>query len=230
MQSNEQSPFEFKRAALLFTYAFVGMIAYFLMRALGELVLHRQTSGAFVGTLAASGAFVQAVAGPNNTPYSGAPLNQLSIRQISRDRNINDITLENQSEMEAKFLTGPVGHLLLMGLDLNYEQYTNKTFTRNGFCNGFALVAGSAGCTPAGYTVGAGLPANTPPIPGNYASSQAWGLGAYFLFSVLHAAFPLVLQRKFPTAAPTWWGQLFPPLALLLVLGSICAIIQTKLH
>jgi L-asparagine permease len=34
--------------ALLFSYAFVGMIAYFLMRALGELVLHRPTSGAFV--------------------------------------------------------------------------------------------------------------------------------------------------------------------------------------
>ena len=34
--------------ALLFSYAFVGMIAYFLMRALGELVLHRTTSGAFV--------------------------------------------------------------------------------------------------------------------------------------------------------------------------------------
>jgi L-asparagine permease len=34
--------------ALLFTYAFVGVIAYLLMRALGELVLHRTTSGAFV--------------------------------------------------------------------------------------------------------------------------------------------------------------------------------------
>ena len=34
--------------ALLFTYAAVGVIAYFLMRALGELVLHRATSGAFV--------------------------------------------------------------------------------------------------------------------------------------------------------------------------------------
>ena len=34
--------------ALLFSYAFVGVIAYFLMRALGELVLHRPTSGAFV--------------------------------------------------------------------------------------------------------------------------------------------------------------------------------------
>lgn len=34
--------------ALLFSYAFVGGIAYLLMRALGELVLHRATSGAFV--------------------------------------------------------------------------------------------------------------------------------------------------------------------------------------
>ncbi len=34
--------------ALLFSYAFVGAIAYLLMRALGELVLHRATSGAFV--------------------------------------------------------------------------------------------------------------------------------------------------------------------------------------
>lgn len=34
--------------ALLFSYAFVGVIAFLLMRALGELVLHRATSGAFV--------------------------------------------------------------------------------------------------------------------------------------------------------------------------------------
>lgn len=34
--------------ALVLSYAFVGVIAYFLMRALGELVLHRPTSGAWV--------------------------------------------------------------------------------------------------------------------------------------------------------------------------------------
>lgn len=34
--------------ALLFSYAFVGVIAYFLLRALGELVLYRTTSGAWV--------------------------------------------------------------------------------------------------------------------------------------------------------------------------------------
>jgi catecholate siderophore receptor len=139
----------------------------------------RQTSGAFVGTLGPNFGFVQATAGPGNTPYSGAPLNQLSIRQISRDRNINDISFENQAELEAKFKTWEVGHQLLMGLDVNYESYTNKTSTRNGFCNGIPMVAGSVGCTPAGFTVGAGTPGNSPQIPGNYASSQALGLGAY---------------------------------------------------
>ncbi|KAA0022875.1 amino acid permease [Antrihabitans cavernicola] len=34
--------------ALLFSYAFVGLVCYFLMRALGELVLYRASSGAFV--------------------------------------------------------------------------------------------------------------------------------------------------------------------------------------
>src|SRR4051794_23126047 len=34
--------------ALVLSYAFVGVIAYFLMRSLGELVLYRTTSGAFV--------------------------------------------------------------------------------------------------------------------------------------------------------------------------------------
>jgi len=142
----------------------------------------RQTSGGFVGILGPNPTalgFIQASTAPLNTPQSGAPLNQLAIRQLSRDRNINDITLQNQSEFEAKFLTGPVGHLLLMGLDLNYEAYTNKTFTRTGTCNGVPLVAGSVGCTPAGFTVGAGTPGNVPSVPGNYASSQAWGLGAY---------------------------------------------------
>ena len=66
-----------------------------------------------------------------------------------------------------------------MGADLNYEAYTNKTFTRNGTCNGLPLVAGSPGCTPAGFTVGAGTPLNLPEVPGNYASSQAWGAGFY---------------------------------------------------
>ena len=139
----------------------------------------RETSGGFVGTLAANGGFVQAANGPGDTPYSAAPLNQLYIRQLSRDRNINDYTLENQSELTAKFDTAAIGHTLLMGIDLNYEAYTNKASSRTGTCNGIPLVAGSVGCTPAGFTVGAGTPGNVPSVPGNYASSQAWGFGMY---------------------------------------------------
>ena len=141
----------------------------------------RETSGGFVGTLSRTGAFVQAQAGPGGTPYSFAPLSQLYIRQLSRDRNINDITVENQTELTAKFNTGPVGHLLLMGADLSYESYTNKTFTRSGTCNGFPMTGNnSVGCVPAGFTTGAGTPLNVPSVPGNYASSQAWGAGFYF--------------------------------------------------
>ena len=48
-----------------------------------------------------------------------------------------------------------------------------------------------------------------------------WGLAFYFIFAVIHSAFPIVLARRAPDAAPTWWSQLFPPLALLLVLGPV---------
>ncbi len=139
----------------------------------------RETSGGFVGTLGSNGGFVAAQSGPNNIPYSGAPLGNLYVRQLSRDRNINDITLENQTEVLAKFDTGTVGHSLLMGIDLNYESYTNKQSSRTGTCNGIALPVGSVGCTPAGYTVGANTPGNVASLPGNYASSQAFGAGFY---------------------------------------------------
>ena len=156
----------------------------------------QETSGGFVGTLAANGGFVQAAPGPGNTPYSAAPLNQLYIRQLSRDRNINDYTLENQTEVTAKFDTAFVGHTLLMGVDLNYEAYTNKTFTRTGTCNGIPLVAGSPGCVAAGFTTGGNTPSNVPSLPGNYASSQAWGFGMYANDTVAGAALAEARRRR----------------------------------
>ncbi len=48
-----------------------------------------------------------------------------------------------------------------------------------------------------------------------------WALGMYLLFAALHAVFPLLLERRHPASAPTWWSQLFPPLALLLLLVPI---------
>ncbi|MBI4585507.1 MAG: DUF2339 domain-containing protein [Planctomycetes bacterium] len=44
-----------------------------------------------------------------------------------------------------------------------------------------------------------------------------WGLAGYLAFTALHSVFPVVLQRLRPNLSPVWWGHLFPPLALLLV-------------
>jgi len=48
-----------------------------------------------------------------------------------------------------------------------------------------------------------------------------WALAMYLVFAALHTVFPLVLERKRPASAPTWWSQMFPPLALLLMLLPI---------
>ena len=48
-----------------------------------------------------------------------------------------------------------------------------------------------------------------------------WALAMYLVFAALHTVFPLLLERKHPAAAPTWWSQLFPPLTLLLMLLPI---------
>ena len=56
------------------------------------------------------------------------------------------------------------------------------------------------------------------------AALLSWALGACFVFAVLHAVFPLVLQRLRPDAAPAWWAHLFPPVALALVLLAIARI------
>ena len=45
-----------------------------------------------------------------------------------------------------------------------------------------------------------------------------WALAFYLLHAALHTVFPLLLERRRPAAAPVWWSQLFPPLALLLLL------------
>lgn len=42
-----------------------------------------------------------------------------------------------------------------------------------------------------------------------------------FVFALLHAALPFVHQRLQPGGAPLWWGHLFPPVALLLMLVPI---------
>jgi hypothetical protein len=71
-----------------------------------------------------------------------------------------------------------------------------------------------AGMLVFGLLAGWTATALTPPL-------LPWALAVYLLHAALHTAFPLVLERHRPAAAPTWWSQLFPPLALVLMLGPL---------
>jgi len=45
-----------------------------------------------------------------------------------------------------------------------------------------------------------------------------WALGGCLVFAALHTAYPILLQKRRPDCAPTWWNQMFPPLTLVLML------------
>ncbi|MBS0223682.1 MAG: TonB-dependent receptor [Proteobacteria bacterium] len=131
-----------------------------------------ETAPQSVGTVSANGTFT-ALTGSN--PY-GASYN-LFVRQQSHDRIIDDLTLNNQTEIEAKFKTASIGHTLLAGFDLGYESYRNQAYSRTGTCNGAPLPTGYVGCTS--LTAPSGNGPLLPETAGNLAMGYAYAFGAY---------------------------------------------------
>jgi catecholate siderophore receptor len=139
----------------------------------------RETAPQSVGTLSPTGAFVAAPAGG----FTNVPLNNLFVRQQSHDRNIFDISVYNQTELNAKFDTGSIKHNLLAGLELGYESYYNQNSYRPGTCNGVAMQSpfatnGYVGCTSLMFPTGGGDPGG-PSIPSNLATAQARSFAGY---------------------------------------------------
>ena len=107
------------------------------------------------------------------------------MRQQSHDRDIFDITINNQTELRSKFDTGFLKHDLLVGLDLGYESYYNQNYFRNGNCNGRALTqttatTGFVYCTPLSSPYGGDSPPGISQQVGNLATGQARAAGGYF--------------------------------------------------
>ena len=125
----------------------------------------RETAGQAVGTLTANGGFMPAANGPTGTPFSGVPLNQLYIRQQSHDRNIYDFTIDNQSELTARFDTGPSATPSCSAPSSPTRATGTRTSTAHGTCTGVPLqtpaTTGYAGCVPAGFTTGSSSPATS---------------------------------------------------------------------
>jgi catecholate siderophore receptor len=119
------------------------------------------------------------------TTQTNLPSTQLYVRQQSHDRNIFSWTLYNQSELTAKFDTGPISHDLLTGVEVGYESYYNQQYARNGSCNGVALQAsyattGYVGCTSLLDPSGGNSPSNVVETPTNLSTAQARTVGGYF--------------------------------------------------
>lgn len=59
------------------------------------------------------------------------PLSALSVRLASHDRRIQDSTFDNQTDLLAKFDTGAIGHVLMLGAELSRDTYENQAQSRN---------------------------------------------------------------------------------------------------
>jgi len=64
--------------------------------------------------------------------YTDTPLDDILVQLASHDRVIHDSSLDNQTDLIAKFQTGAWENTLLSGLELARDTYKNQTFTRSG--------------------------------------------------------------------------------------------------
>ncbi|MBO9538178.1 TonB-dependent siderophore receptor [Herbaspirillum sp.] len=155
-----------------------------------DVTLRNQTQFNWVRTSAVETApnTIGTVSGTGFTPLTGAasslPLSSLYVRAQSHDRDIQDYSIFNQTELSAKATTGSIKHDLLLGLELGHDGYDNQNYYRNGSCNGAALQAantttGYISCIPLvnpGYSSAA---AGTASSTGNHAGGSANTMAVY---------------------------------------------------
>jgi len=137
----------------------------------------RETAPNAVGTINAAGAFTALTT-------TNLPLSQLYVRQQSHDRNIRDYSIFNQTELTAKFDTGPIKHTLLTGLEFGHDGYNNQNYYRNGSCgttplNPTGTTAGYVACTPVVNPVYRDSPGSVATSTGNLQGGSANTVAVY---------------------------------------------------
>lgn len=137
----------------------------------------RETAPNAVGTINAAGAFTALTT-------TNLPLSQLYVRQQSHDRNIRDYSIFNQTELTAKFDTGPIKHTLLTGLEFGHDGYNNQNYYRNGSCgttplNPTGTTAGYVACTPVVDPVYRDSPGSVATSTGNLQGGSANTVAVY---------------------------------------------------
>ena len=64
--------------------------------------------------------------------YTNLPLDDILVQLASHDRIIHDTSLDNQTDVVAKFNTGALSHTVLTGIELGHDSYENQAYSRSG--------------------------------------------------------------------------------------------------
>ncbi|HEY8119349.1 MAG TPA: TonB-dependent siderophore receptor [Methylophilaceae bacterium] len=144
----------------------------------------RETYTGRIGTLnAGTGAFTSiSSTAITNGNVTTTPTSGLSVLMLSHDRKIDDRSLNNQTDLVAKFDTGFIKHTMIVGAEIGHDEYTNQAYNRKN-----AALTGSATALVNAVAVVSledpdafSTPVGTIRTQGNRAESSANTLAAYF--------------------------------------------------
>jgi catecholate siderophore receptor len=146
------------------------------------LVLRNQTQFSHYSTQARATNAASVLTGPlatstalTNGNFTTLDPSQLFVKLQGKDRNINDHSIYNSTDLQAKFDTGPLRHEVVTGVDLSHETYSNQSFT----ATSPGLPSNTIGVVPLidpPYTT---RPSNVKEVATNLAESSANGVGIY---------------------------------------------------
>ncbi|MDP9645570.1 TonB-dependent siderophore receptor [Paraburkholderia strydomiana] len=147
-----------------------------------NLKLRNQTQFSHYSTEARATNAASVLTGPlptstalTNGNYTTIDPSRLFVKLQGKDRNINDHSVYNSTDVEAKFNTGFIKHDVVAGVDLSHETYSNQSFatTTPGLpANTIAIVP----LVDPTYTT---RPSNAKTVATNLAESSANGVGIY---------------------------------------------------
>jgi catecholate siderophore receptor len=110
-----------------------------------------------------------------NGNFTSIDPSKLFVKLQGKDRNINDHSVYNSTDVEAKFNTGFIKHEVVAGVDLSHETYSNQSFTTTTP----GLPSNTIAIVPLVDPSYAKRPSNAKTVATNLAESSANGVGIY---------------------------------------------------
>ena len=143
-----------------------------------------ETAFGRLGTLVGNTFTSLPLAARNNGNTTNIPASRLYALLISHDRVISDESIDNQTDLIAKFDTGGLKHTMIVGAEIGHDEYTNLASSRNDptiniVANGGAAVTNGVAVVSLTNPAQLGTPAAMVTTVGNYATAKSDEVAAY---------------------------------------------------